>query len=163
MRKKQYQAAGGVVIHQDQMLLLDRPSRGEVRLPKGHIESDEIAQEAALREVTEESGYCDLEVLADLGRQVVEFDFDGSHFVRDEHYFLATLVTDQQAPRDMKDAGQFHVIWVPLDQATTVLTYAAEQDVARKAVLAYRQLSAPREKMKQKKWRLLLHLLVLLR
>jgi 8-oxo-dGTP pyrophosphatase MutT (NUDIX family) len=144
MRKKRYRAAGGVVIHQDQMLLLDRPSRGEVRLPKGHIEPDEIAQEAALREVAEESGYCDLEVLADLGSQVVEFDFDGSHYMRDEHYFLAELVTDQQLPRDKKDATQFHVIWVPFDQATAMLTYAAEQEIARKAVLAYRQLSAAR-------------------
>jgi 8-oxo-dGTP pyrophosphatase MutT (NUDIX family) len=142
MRKKRYQAAGGVVIQQGRMLLLDRPSRGEVRLPKGHIEPDEDPEVTALREVAEESGYCDLEVLADLGNQVVEFDFDGAHYVRDEHYFLVSLVSEQQVERNKKDAGQFHVIWVAVEQAPPMLTYAAEQEIAHKAALVYRQLTA---------------------
>ena len=95
----------------------------------------------ALREIAEESGYCDLEILADLGRHVVEFDYAGAHYVRDEHYFLVTLVSDMQIPRNKKDAGQFQVIWVPTDQAEQQLTYAAEQEVVRKAILAHRQLS----------------------
>ena len=45
MPKKRYLAAGGVVIHDGRMLVLDRPSRGEVRLPKGHIEGGEDAAE----------------------------------------------------------------------------------------------------------------------
>lgn len=141
MRSKQYLAAGGVVIYEGSVLLLDRPSRGEIRLPKGHIEKDEAADTAALREIAEESGYCDLEILADLGRHVVEFDYAGAHYVRDEHYFLVTLVSDMQIPRNKKDAGQFQVIWVPTDQAEQQLTYAAEQEVVRKAILAHRQLS----------------------
>jgi 8-oxo-dGTP pyrophosphatase MutT (NUDIX family) len=141
MRNKQYQAAGGVVVHQGHILLLDRPSRGEVRLPKGHIESGEAADEAALREVAEESGYCDLRILADLGDQVVEFDYAGAHYVRDEHYFLVALQSDQRIPRNKKDAGQFQVIWVPFERAEQQLTYAAEQAVVRKAVQAYQRLS----------------------
>lgn len=141
MRSKQYQAAGGVVIHEGRVLLLDRPSRGEVRLPKGHIEKDEAADTAALREIAEESGYCDLEILADLGNHVVEFDYAGAHYVRDEHYFLVTLLSDAEIPRDKKDAGQFQVIWIPSEQAEQQLTYAAEQEVVRKAIEAYQQLS----------------------
>ena len=141
MRSKQYQAAGGVVVHEGRILLLDRPSRGEVRLPKGHIEADELADEAALREIAEESGYCDLEILADLGNQVVEFDYSGAHYVRDEHYFLVALGSDAQIPRSKKDAGQFQVIWVSSEQAEQQLTYAAEQAVMRKAIQAYRRLS----------------------
>jgi 8-oxo-dGTP pyrophosphatase MutT (NUDIX family) len=137
MRKKKYQAAGGVVIDDGAMLLLDRPSRGEVRLPKGHIEADEDPQTTALREVAEESGYCDLQVLADLGAQVVEFDYEGAHYVRTEHYFLATLASAAQVERGKKDANQFRIVWVPLGQAVTMLTYAAEQEVARKAISAY--------------------------
>lgn len=141
MRNKQYLAAGGVVIHAGRILLLDRPSRGEVRLPKGHIEQDEAADTAALREIAEESGYCDLEILADLGRHVVEFDYAGAHYVRDEHYFLVTLLSDTQIARNKKDAGQFQVIWVPTDQAEQQLTYAAEQEVVHKAIRAHQQLS----------------------
>lgn len=137
VRQQQYHAAGAVVIDDGAMLLLDRPSRGEVRLPKGHIEAGEDPQTAALREVAEESGYCDLRVLADLGAQVVEFDYEGAHYVRTEHYFLAALASAAQAPRSKKDANQFRVIWVPLEQAPGRLTYAAEQEVARKAIRAH--------------------------
>ena len=51
-----YTSAGGVVIDGtgDQVLVLVRPERDEVRLPKGHIEAWESAEDAALREVGEE-------------------------------------------------------------------------------------------------------------
>ena len=45
-----YVAAGGVIIHDGQMLLLDRPHRGEIRLPKGHVDPGESHDETALRE-----------------------------------------------------------------------------------------------------------------
>jgi 8-oxo-dGTP pyrophosphatase MutT (NUDIX family) len=138
MPKKEYLAAGGVVIHDDRMLLLDRPSRGEVRLPKGHIEGGEDAQSAALREVMEESGYAGLEILADLGSMRVEFDYGGAHVVRTEHYFVMTLVSDLQFERSKGDANQFNVLWAPLNEAPALLTYAAEQDAAQRAVEAYR-------------------------
>jgi ADP-ribose pyrophosphatase YjhB (NUDIX family) len=40
-------------------MLLIRPSRDEVRLPKGHVEAGETLRAAALREVAEETGYDD--------------------------------------------------------------------------------------------------------
>jgi len=53
MRAVRYTAAGGVVVDAERVLVLRRPSRDEVRLPKGHIEKGESAQETALREVME--------------------------------------------------------------------------------------------------------------
>ena len=41
MAEKRYNAAGGVVIHEGRMLLLDRSTRNEMRLPKGHVEAGE--------------------------------------------------------------------------------------------------------------------------
>ena len=137
MRDKRYRSAGGVVIDQGLMLLLDRPSRGEVRLPKGHIEADEDELAAAVREVTEESGYCDLRVSASLWQQLVEFEFKGRQVVREEHYFLMVLQSDAQIVRDKKDAAQFFPIWKPLAEAVELLTYAAEQQVARQAAAIY--------------------------
>ncbi len=132
-----YAAAGGVVIDRGRMLLLDRPDRQEVRLPKGHIEPGEDPAAAALRETREESGYADLAAVRDLGCRVVEFDHAGQHYVRTEHYFLMALVSQRRSERSFQDATQFRVLWVPLDQAPDRLTFAAEQDAARRAIAAF--------------------------
>ncbi len=139
MKTIEYVAAGGVIIHQGQMLLLDRPSRDEVRLPKGHVEPGESEVEAALRETIEETGLAQLAVVADLGRAVVEYDYQGDHYRRTEYYYLMTKVGDETQPRPLRDAVDFRPFWVGLDDAERLLTYPAEQAVARRAVTVYRQ------------------------
>jgi 8-oxo-dGTP pyrophosphatase MutT (NUDIX family) len=129
-----YEAAGGVVVDGSQMLLLDRPERGEVRLPKGHIEAGESAASAALRETTEETGYDHLLIVADLGEQVVEFDYQGNHIIRREHFFLMRPVSHRQSPRTAVDEAQFRVRWTPLAEAVGLLSFAAEQEMARRAL-----------------------------
>jgi 8-oxo-dGTP pyrophosphatase MutT (NUDIX family) len=129
-----YESAGGVVIDQGRMLLLDRPNRGEMRLPKGHIDAGESPEIAALREVTEESGYADLEITHSLGDEDVEFDYNGKHVVRTEHYFVMRLRSDRTVRRDAKDEEQFRVAWTPLAEAADRLTYPAEQARARAAI-----------------------------
>lgn len=133
-----YVAAGGVVIHDGEMLLLDRPSRNEVRLPKGHVDPGESHPETALRETTEESGLADLAIVADLGEQIVEFDYKARHYRRTEHYYLLRKLSDGQSPRPPHDAVDFQPRWVPMHQAPDLLTYPAEQEVARRAITAYR-------------------------
>lgn len=137
MKTVYYESAGGVVIHNDQMLLLDRPSRGEVRLPKGHIDPGESPSMTALRETTEESGYADLDIVADLGMNEVQFVNGNREVVRTEHYFLLRLVSERMMRRDEKDEEQFHAIWVGLDEAEALLTFDAEKEVARRALAAY--------------------------
>jgi 8-oxo-dGTP pyrophosphatase MutT (NUDIX family) len=150
MQSKQYRAAGGVVLQRGiirgldaerpYVLLLDRPSRNEVRLPKGHIDEGESAQEAALRETVEESGYADLEVLSDLGEQRVEYDYKGIHYIRVERYFLFRLRSHVQLPRTETDARQFSVRWAPIDDAAHQLTYAAEQQWIERALLSLKTI-----------------------
>jgi len=140
METKEYVAAGGVIIHEGQMLLLDRPQRGEIRLPKGHVDPGEADDETALRETTEESGYADVEIVADLGSRLVEFDSEGQHYRRTEHYFLLRKVSDFQIVRPPKDEQQFRPLWVPMMDAVKMLTYIAEQEVALRAINAYNEL-----------------------
>jgi 8-oxo-dGTP pyrophosphatase MutT (NUDIX family) len=140
MRAVRYEAAGGVVVDGDRVLVLRRPSRDEVRLPKGHMEKGEPARETALREVREESGYTDLEVLADLGLQKVEFDYKGAHVVRDERYFLICLHSAKQATREEKEL-QFIPDWLDWDEALLELTYGAEREWVERARDAHTQMS----------------------
>lgn len=131
---RRYAAAGGVVIAAGKVLLLDRPRRNEVRLPKGHIEEGESAREAALREVTEETGYADLIIVADLGARLVEFDYGEIQYARTETYFLMQLASRRTLERNAADALDFHVLWVDLEAAVARLTYASEQEVVEEAI-----------------------------
>ena len=135
MRQVHYQAAGGVVVHDGKVLLLDRPSRGEVRLPKGHIEQGESPQAAALREVQEETGYANPYVVADLGTQQVQFvdNFRQLRIIRDERYFLMCLHDDRKIKRDTHEL-QFIPLWVPADEAVERLTFEVEQEFVRRAL-----------------------------
>ncbi len=127
-----YTAAGGVVFQKGQVLVLRRPSQDEIRLPKGHIESGESEQQAALREVREESGYGELVLQADLGAQVVDFDHDGRHVVRVERYFLMTLRKPMCEPSSSGEC-QFDPIWLSWDEALAALTFEAEREWVRRA------------------------------
>lgn len=146
MEIKRYRAAGGVVVQQGivpgldseevYVLVLDRPIRNEVRLPKGHIEAGESDEVAALRETVEEAGYVDLTVLADLGHQLVSYDYQETHYIREEHYFLMQLRSKAQHPQTEEDAAQFLVRWVHVDDAILQLTFDAEKRWMTRAQLA---------------------------
>lgn len=61
---RQAPAAGGVVIVDNKFVAIER--NGIPDLPKGHIEKGESPEEAALREVEEETGITDLEIIKEL-------------------------------------------------------------------------------------------------
>ena len=135
MRQVYYRAAGGVVVHNQKVLLLDRPGRGEVRLPKGHVEEGESPVETALREVCEEAGYVNVTIVADLGSQQVRFvdPYRDRQVTRDEHYFLMRLRDERQVERDRRE-HQFIPIWVTAGEAIARLTFEAEQEFVRRAL-----------------------------
>ncbi len=61
---RQAPAAGGVVVIDNQFVAIER--NGIPDLPKGHIEKGESPEKAALREVEEETGITDLEIIKEL-------------------------------------------------------------------------------------------------
>lgn len=135
MKTVRYSAAGGVLADGERVCVLLRPSRGEVRLPKGHIERGEDPAEAAVREVIEETGYAQVILVADLGEQTVEFDTVGAfgtrvHVVRDERYFLLRLTGNGRG----RGEWEFHPEWMSVDEALERLTFEPEREWMRRAV-----------------------------
>lgn len=144
MKTKHYRAAGGVVLDsRGKVLLIERDvmrngaSTHEIRLPKGHVDEGETDEQAAMRETCEESGYCALEVIADLGECRTEYDHNGKHYVRDEHYFLMHLVSPEWQAPDVdpnSEEALFSVKWArDLSDAEALLTYASEKDFTARA------------------------------
>jgi len=141
VKEIRYTAAGGVVVAEDRVLVLRRPSRGEVRLPKGKVEPGDDELDTALREVREEGGFADLEVVVDLGTLTNEFDRldeDGStiHMVRAEHYWLMRLTSPSRYQRPPEDEEEFLPDFLPVDVALEALTYDAEKEWVRRALAA---------------------------
>jgi 8-oxo-dGTP pyrophosphatase MutT (NUDIX family) len=147
MELREYHAAGGVVVDDaGRVLLIERLIvRGgkvglEVRLPKGHVEPGETDEQAAVREVCEETGYCGLAVLADLGEYLTEFDWpdEQTHVRRCEHYYLLRL-TDPVAGQphfDHPEAEEalFRPRWAAdLTEAEQSLTFDSEREFIRRA------------------------------
>jgi len=130
-----YTAAGGVICNVEgtEVLLLIRPACDEVRLPKGHVEIGESLAEAALREVIEETGYDDLEIVGDLGEQLVVFTWKHNQIQRTEHYFFMHARSKRQVTRPKADQQQFFPVWTPWEEALAALTFDAEQEWLRRA------------------------------
>lgn len=108
---------------------LDRRGRLLWSLPKGHIEPGETAEQAAVREVTEETGIVG-EVLAQLG--VIDYWFvaEQRRIHKTVHHFLLRQVGGELSDADVEVT---EVSWVPLSELEARLAYADERKLVRRA------------------------------
>lgn len=138
-RLRTYQSAGGVVVDsRGHVLLIERTINGvhEVRLPKGHIDPGETPEDAARREVCEETGYCDVAIVRDLGWATIAFETHAERVVRDERYYLMGLRSSRCQPPQFQSSQEalYRNRWASgLDEAEALLTFEGEKAFVRKA------------------------------
>jgi 8-oxo-dGTP pyrophosphatase MutT (NUDIX family) len=140
-----YLAAGGVLLREvDQaILVLQRPGRAELRLPKGHVEAGETNAQAAVREVQEETGYADVVIAADLGSITHTF-YNIARDVevtRTENYFLMRLVSEARYDGPHFAHENFQRRWVKWIEAEQTLAYEVEREFVRRARAVWRNNS----------------------
>lgn len=106
--------AGGVVYKLQQghvlyLLVQSSASKDEWVLPKGHIEADETKQQAAVREVREESG-CWAKILSELEEVCYEVD---SETIRCRFYLMCLVKEESPGKYEAARAPR----WLPLNEA----------------------------------------------
>ena len=106
---------------------LDRRGRLLWSLPKGHVEPGETEEQAAVREVAEETGIRG-SVIGKLGTIDFWFVADGRRIHKTVHHFLL-LADDPIGGLELsdEDVEVSEVAWVPLTELAAKLAYADER------------------------------------
>ncbi|HEX8053666.1 MAG TPA: NUDIX hydrolase [Thermoleophilaceae bacterium] len=114
-------AAGGVVRRDGLVAVVHRPKYDDWTLPKGKLDEGESFEEAALREVEEETG-----LRCELGEELESTTYRDRHgrekLVR---YWAMTPASGEFEPNREVD----ELRWVTPDEARALLTYERDRDV----------------------------------
>lgn len=134
MRTVAETSAGGLVVdtktgHAAVIGRLDRRGRLLWSLPKGHVEHGETVEQAAVREVAEETGI-DSAVVAELGSIDYWFVAEDRRIHKTVHHFLLRAVGGTLSDADYEVA---EVAWVPLADLPARLAYADERRLVQRA------------------------------
>jgi 8-oxo-dGTP diphosphatase len=127
MSSDEIQAAGGVVSRDDgRLAVVHRPRYDDWSLPKGKLDAGETFEEAALREVWEETG-----LRAELVRELPPTTYTVRDRPKVVRYWLMSVSVDSEfSPNDEVD----ELRWLSPADAVALLTYDRDKAVVRAAV-----------------------------
>jgi 8-oxo-dGTP diphosphatase len=126
MSSDEIQAGGGVVVDSEgRVLLVHRPEYDDWSLPKGKLDKGESFEEAAIREVEEETG-----VQCELVRSLPDVRYSVRGRPKLVRYWLMRVVSDLGfEPNSEVD----EVRWVSFEDAERLLTYDRDKGVVAAA------------------------------
>lgn len=126
-------SSGGVVIRREgprvEVALVGNSLRETWYLPKGGLAKGETIEDAAIREVVEETG---LQVRLVKPIRAIEYWFNarGARIHKTVHYFLMETTGGDFS---LRDAENDRAEWFELDEALRAMSYANETEVVREA------------------------------
>ena len=133
LRKVEETSAGGLVVDRTEgaprvalIGRVDRRGRLLWSLPKGHVEAGETHEDAAVREVEEETGIRG-RVLAALGTIDYWFVAEDRRIHKTVHHYLLEASGGELSDEDIEVD---EVAWVPLTELRDRLAYAGERRLA---------------------------------
>jgi 8-oxo-dGTP diphosphatase len=119
-------AAGGVVVRDDRVLLVHRPRYDDWTFPKGKLGAGESFEDAALREVEEETG-----LRCSLGRELPAARYEARGRPKLVRYWLMAPQAEAAfVPNDETD----ELRWLTPEEALALLTYDRDREVLAAAV-----------------------------
>lgn len=130
MPQAQIVAAGAVVLRKPgDVLLVHRPRYDDWSLPKGKLDRGEHPTACAVREVAEETG---LDIR--LGRPLERQTYPVGSRDKDVHYWVGQVVGSDDLSSYVPNDEIDEVRWVPLAEASHLLTHARDHETVAEAV-----------------------------
>jgi 8-oxo-dGTP pyrophosphatase MutT (NUDIX family) len=129
-------SAGGFVLAADgsnRVALIGRISRGgrlDWCVPKGHPEGEETLEQAAIREIEEETGLV-AEILDQLGEIQYEFSAGNKLICKTVHHFLFKQTGGDLTVENDPNHEAVEVRWFDLDSLDATLAHENERRMAR--------------------------------
>lgn len=133
-RSRREDSAGGVVIRRapdGPLFLLIRDPYHNWGLPKGHIEPGETAESAARREIGEETGLTELELISDVATIDWYFHDRQERVHKFCRFFLFASAGGDTRPEHGE--GISECVWLPYPAALQRITYDNAREVLREA------------------------------
>jgi 8-oxo-dGTP pyrophosphatase MutT (NUDIX family) len=128
-------SAGGVVVRGDEVAVIvpvKRSGDGQrvLGLPKGHPDGDESPEQAATREVREETGL-KVELIDTLGEIAYEYERGQRKMSKKVEFFLFEY---RGGSLDDHDHEIEEARWMPMTEAVEALTYDGEREMVARAL-----------------------------
>ncbi len=142
MNENHAYSAGAIIVNPKGYVVVVNQNGRSWSLPKGHIEKNEDAKTAAIREVEEETGITQLEFVADLGSyDRYRIGKDGDEDQSELKTITMFLCKTNQKHLQPTDPENPEARWVKPDQVADLLTHAKDKEFFLKALPMIQQTS----------------------
>lgn len=131
--------AGGIVFRRNQAgqieILLIQDAKNRWTIPKGHIEEGETAQQTARREIGEEAGLTDVDMLGWLGKIHFRYRRVERLVLMTTQIYLVRAKGDTNAIQ--KEEWMNGIKWFPFHEALDMIEY---EDIGKLMLLAMKKI-----------------------
>jgi len=124
----------GIVVFQDDKVLIIKHNRGHYGFPKGHVEDGETEEETAIRETKEETNI-DAKIIGDF-RKVITYS-PKENVIKDVVYFIGIPIsyTLKNQIEEVSEAS-----FIDTSLALNLISYEDEKQVLEEAIKYYKKL-----------------------